>query len=137
LSVPSGLGPLAQLRARNAMTVAVRAGSPTSKRTFDSMLATEIAKRIIGESATVTLKEGGEPSALVARGQGDIALTTSDETRPAGVVFSDEYARGYVVAIGTDAISLQAAVDSVLNVLVTTGEIERIAKAAGFAWEPP
>jgi hypothetical protein len=119
------------------MTVAVRAGSPTSKRTFDSMLATEIAKRIIGDSATVNFKESGEPSALVARGQSDIALTTSDETQPAGVVFSDEYARGYVVAIRTDAVSLRAAVDSVLNALVMQGEIERMANTAGFAYEPP
>ena len=80
------------------MNVAVRAGAPAQQRLFESMLATEIAKRIIGDRATVTFKESDRPASLVDRGDADLALTSSTELPPAGVVFSDPYARGFVVA---------------------------------------
>jgi hypothetical protein len=119
------------------MNVAVRAGAPAQQRLFESMLATEIAKRIIGERATVNFKESDRPASLVDRGDADLALTSSTESPPADVVFSEPYARDSVVAIRKDAVSLQAAVDSVLNALVTSGEILLMATAAGFPYEAP
>ena len=119
------------------MNVGIRAGIPAGQRLFESMLATEIAKRIIGERATVNFKESGDPSSLVGRGEADIALASSTDTPSAEVVFSEPYARASVVAIRKDAVSLQAAVDSVLNALVTSGEILLMATASGFQYEAP
>jgi polar amino acid transport system substrate-binding protein len=104
---PSSADPLAALRARGSLIVAIRVTAPPAgvqqqdvahaqKRALEAALASALAKRIIGATARVDFKQlGRDRAGLVERGEADIAMTFAESTDK--VAFSLPYAAGGIV----------------------------------------
>lgn len=99
---------LAQLRARGSLTAVIRvATSPggqqidvahSQKRAFESAIATELTKRVLGPQATVRFVElGRDRWNPVEQGTADIAMISADQTPSPKVILTPPYAAGGVV----------------------------------------
>lgn len=133
---PSSADPLAAIRARGSLIVAIRvSASPAGvqqqdvahaqKRALEAAVATAVARRIIGAAARVEFKEiGRDRAGLVERGEADIAMTFADAAT-SGVAFSPPYAAGGIVlAVKGSSTAADARALSGQSIAATTqGEI--------------
>lgn len=99
---------LAQLRARGSIVTVVRVGtSPggqqldvahSQKRALETAVATALAKRVLGDGATVQFRElGRDRWSPVERGEADMAMVSVAEAPSPGIVITVPYAAGGVV----------------------------------------
>lgn len=65
-----------------------------------------------------------------------IAVLQRGRTEPVRVI-AEVASRPYVIAMRKDTVALQAAVNSALADLTASGEIRKLADAAGFPYESP
>jgi len=88
-----------------------------------------------GLAAAVAALDAGQVTGVIGDRTG-IAVLQRGRAEPMRVI-AELASHPYVIAMRKDAVSLQAAVDSVLNALVSSGEIQTLATAAGFPYEAP
>jgi polar amino acid transport system substrate-binding protein len=88
-----------------------------------------------GLSAAFAALDAGQVAAVIGDRTG-IALLQRSRTEPVRVI-AEVASRPYVIATRKDATSLRAAVDSALADLAASGEVRKLADAAGFPYESP
>jgi ABC-type amino acid transport substrate-binding protein len=124
------------------------AGQAIAATTMGEINANEIAQAYFkdkGITATF-LPMPGLAAAFAALDAGQVAAVIGDRTGVAVLqrgraepvrVVAELASRQYVIALRKDATALQAAVNSALADLAASGEIRRLAEAAGFPYEAP
>ena len=124
------------------------AGQTIAATTMGELNANELAQAFLrdkGIAATLSPMPG-LAAAFAALDAGQVAAVIGDRTGTAVLqrgraepvrVIAEVAIRPYVIAMRKDATALQAAVDSALADLLTSGEIRRLADAAGFPYENP
>lgn len=145
--------------AAGGVVVAVRAGSSATdvtslagKRigatTMGEVNANELAAAFLaskGVASTVT-PFPGLAAAVSALDSGQVDAVMGDRTGIAVVqsgraeklkVIGEVASRPYVIAVRKDASALQAALSAVLRALLSSGEVAKMATAAGFPFEAP
>lgn len=142
---PSSADPLAAIRARGSLIIAIRVSAPpagvqqqdvahTQKRALEAAVATAVTRRIIGTAARVEFKElGRDRAGLVERGEADIAMTFADTTS-SGVAFSPPYAAGGIVlAVKGSSAAVDARALTGQTIAATTqGEVNANELAQAF-----
>jgi ABC-type amino acid transport substrate-binding protein len=127
---------VAALRARGVMIAVVRvATSPSGqqldvahsqKRAFETAVATELARKIIGRDAKVEFRElGRDRWGPVERGEADIAMVALAEAPSSAVVLSTPYATGGIVlaVAGPSAMREPAELKGQVIAATTMGEV--------------
>ena len=127
---------MTQLRARGSLKVVIRvAGSPGGqqldvahgqKRAFESAIATDLVKRVLGPQATVQFVELGRNRwNPVEQGTAEIAMISAAEAPAQNVVLTPPYAKGgVVIAVKRDSAATEPRALAGQRIAATTmGEI--------------